>query len=132
MVIGKKQVDAQIFEMVIELKSEILINAGIRAAERNFTNAYVTKRGDSESGAIFVKIDTLDGYAKLFTRHLKYDLINENDIVEFRNLYPEKKIQNIDIDKRITKEIEIITPKIQKFSHRAISPFQNFIKRLFI
>ena len=33
--------------MIIELKSEILINAGIRAAERNFTNAYVTKRGDS-------------------------------------------------------------------------------------
>ena len=64
--------------MIIELKSEILINAGIRAAERNFTNAYVTKRGDSEAGAIFVKVDTLDGYAKLFTRNLKYDLISEN------------------------------------------------------
>ena len=107
MVIGKKQVDAQIFEMVIELKSEILINAGIRAAERNFTNAYVTKRGDNEAGAIFVKINTLDGYAKLFARNLKYDLINENDVVEFVNLYPEKKIQNVDIDKRISKEIEI-------------------------
>ena len=65
--------------MIIELKSEILINAGIRAAERNFTNAYVTKRGDSEAGAIFVKIDTLDGCGKLFTRNLKYDLINENN-----------------------------------------------------
>ena len=107
MAIGKKQEDAQIFEMVIELKSEILINAGIRAAERNFTNAYVTKRGDTEAGAIFVKIDTLDGYAKLFTRNLKYDLINENNFVEFINLYPEKKIQNIDIDKRVSKEIEI-------------------------
>ena len=93
--------------MIIELKSEILINAGIRAAERNFTNAYVTKRGDSAAGAIFVKIDTLDGCAKLFTRNLKYDLINENNFVEFINLYPEKKIQNIDIDKRISKEIEI-------------------------
>ena len=91
MAIGKKQEDAQIFEMVNELKSEILINAGIRAAERNFTSAYVTKRGDTEAGAIFVKIDTLDGYAKLFTRNLKYDLINENDVVEFVNLYPEKK-----------------------------------------
>ena len=38
---------------------------------------------------------------------MKYDLINENDVVEFVNLYPEKKLQNIDIDKRITKEIEI-------------------------
>ena len=93
--------------MIIELKSEILINAGIRVAERNLTNAYVTKRGDSEAGAIFVKIDTLDGYAKLFTRNLKYDLTNENNFVEFINLYPEKKIQNIDIDKRVSKEIEI-------------------------
>ena len=93
--------------MIIELKSEILINAGIRAAERNFTNAYVTKRGDSEAGTIFVKIDTIDGCGKLFTRNLKYDLINENNFVEFINLYPEKKIQNIDIDKRISKEIEI-------------------------
>ena len=107
MVIGKKQVDAQIFEMVIELKSEILINAGIRASERNLTNAYVTKRGDTEAGAIFVKINTLDGYAKLFRRNLKYDFINENDVIEWINLYPEKKIQNIEIDKRITKEMEI-------------------------
>ena len=38
---------------------------------------------------------------------MKYDLINENNFVEFINLYPEKKIQNIDIDKRISKEIEI-------------------------
>ena len=55
-----------------ELKSEILINAGIRAAERNFSSAYIIKRGDSDAGAIFVKIDTLDGYAKLYSRNLVY------------------------------------------------------------
>ena len=127
MVIGKKQVDAQIFEMVIELKSEILINAGIRAAERNFTNAYVTKRGDTEAGAIFVKIDTLDGYAKLFTRNLKYDLINENDVVEFVNLYPEKIIQNVDIDKRIFKEMGIDSDCwiVEIEDKEGRNPFQN-------
>ena len=36
-----------------ELKSEIIINAGIRAAERNFSSAYIIKRGDSDAGAIF-------------------------------------------------------------------------------
>ena len=127
MAIGKKQEDAQIFEMVNELKSEILINAGIRAAERNFTNAYVTKRGDTEAGAIFVKIDTLDGYAKLFTRYLKYDLINENDVVEFVNLYPEKKIQNVDIDKRISKEMEIDSDCwiVEIEDKEGRNPFQN-------
>ena len=113
--------------MIIELKSEILINAGIRAAERTFTNAYITKRGDSEAGAIFVKVDTLDGYAKLFTRNLKYDLINENDVVEFVNLYPEKKLQNIDIDKRITKEIEIDSDCwiVEIEDKEGRNPFQN-------
>ena len=127
MVIGKNQVDAQIFEMVIELKSEILINAGIRAAERNFTNAYVTKRGDTEAGAIFVKIDTLDGYAKLFTRNLQYDLNNENDVVEFVNLYPEKKIQSVDIDKRISKEMEIDSDCwiVEIEDKEGRNPFQN-------
>ena len=127
MVIGKKQADAQIFEMVIELKSEILINAGIRAAERNFTNAYVSKRGDTEAGAIFVKIDTLDGYAKLFTRNLKYDLINENDVVEFVNLYPEKKIQNVYVDKRISKEMEIDSDCwiVEIEDKEGRNPFQN-------
>ena len=127
MAIGKKQEDAQIFEMVNELKSEILINAGIRAAERNFTNAYVTKRGDTEAGAIFVKIDTLDGYAKLFTRNLKYDLINENDVVEFVNLYPEKKKQNIDIDKRISEEMEIDSDCwiVEIEDKEGRNPFQN-------
>ena len=127
MVIGKKQADAQIFEMVIELKSEILINAGIRAAERNCTNAYVTKRGDTEAGAIFVKIDTLNGYAKLFTRNLKYDLINENDVVEFVNLYPEKKIKNVDIDKRISKEMEIDSDCwiVEIEDKEGRNPFQN-------
>ena len=113
--------------MIIELKSEILINAGIRAAERNFINVYVTKRGDSESGAIFVKVDTLDGYAKLYTRNLKYDLINENDVVEFVNLYPDKKLPNIDIDKRITKEIQIDSDCwiVEIEDKEGRNPFQN-------
>ena len=63
-----------------ELKSEIIINAGIRAAERKFASAYVTKKGDVDAGAIFVKINTLDGKAKLFVRSSLYDLKNSRII----------------------------------------------------
>ena len=38
-----------------ELKSQLIINAGIRIAEQNLVNAYLVKRGDSEAGSIFVK-----------------------------------------------------------------------------
>ena len=90
-----------------ELKAEIIINAGIRAAERNFANAYVIKRGDSEAGAIFIKIDTLDGYAKLYSRNLVYDFDKNKNLVQFQDLYPNKKTISRDIDMRITKEISI-------------------------
>ena len=90
-----------------ELKAEIIINAGIRAAERNFANAYVIKRGDSEAGAIFIKIDTLDGYAKLYSRNLVYDFDKNKDLVEFQDLYPNKKIESRDVDMRIAKEVSI-------------------------
>lgn len=90
-----------------ELKAEIIINAGIRAAERNFANAYVIKRGDSEAGAIFIKIDTLDGYAKLYSRNIVYDFNKNKNLVQFQDLYPNKKTGSQDIDMRITKEISI-------------------------
>ena len=58
---------------------------------------------------------------------MKYDLINENDVVEFVNLYPEKKLQNIDIDKRITKEIEIDSDCwiVEIEDKEGRNPFQN-------
>ena len=90
-----------------ELTAETIINAGIRIAEKNLTNAYVVKRGDDQAGAIFVKIDTLDGFAKLFSRNIKYDLNNDKEIIEFADLYPQKRITTKEIDKRICKEIEI-------------------------
>ena len=63
--------------------------------------------GDEQAGGIFVKIDTLDGFAKLFSRNIKYDLNNDKEIIEFIDLYPLKKITSQDIDKRISIEIEI-------------------------
>ena len=90
-----------------ELKAETIINAGIRIAEKNLTSAYVIKRGDEQAGAIFVKIDTLDGFSKLFLRNIKYDLNNDREIIEFADLYPQKRITTKEIDNRISKEIEI-------------------------
>ncbi len=90
-----------------ELKAETIINACIRIAEKNLTSAYVIKRGDEQAGAIFVKIDTLDGFSKLFSRNIKYDLNNDKEIIEFSDLYPQKQITTKEIDERIAKEIEI-------------------------
>ena len=89
-----------------DLKAETIINAGIRIAEKNLTSAYVVKRGDEQAGAIFVKIDTLDGFAKLFSRNIRYDLNNDVEIIEFIDLYPLKQKTTQDGDERISTEID--------------------------
>ena len=90
-----------------ELKAETIIAAGIRIAEKNLKNAYVVKRGDEQAGAIFVKINTLDGFAKLFSRNIKYDFNNDKETIEFIDLYPLKQLTTKEIDKRISKEVQI-------------------------
>ena len=110
-----------------ELKSEIIINAGIRAAERNFTNAYVVKSGDRDAGAIFVKIDTLDGKAKLFARSITYDFDNGKSKVSFEDLYFSKSMSVNGIDIRISKEIEIDRDcwVVEIENKKGDNPFEN-------
>ena len=90
-----------------ELKAEIIINAGIRIAQQNLANAYILKKGDSDAGSIFVKVDTLDGHSKLFVRNLSYDFIHDKTFIQFQDLYPNQKIETRKIDTRIDKEISI-------------------------
>ena len=110
-----------------ELKAEIIINAGIRTAERNFASAYVIKRGDSEAGAIFIKIDTLDGYAKLYSRNLIYDFDENKDLVQFQDLYPNKKMKREDVDIRLAKEtlIDVDCWIVEIEDKNGFNPFHN-------
>ena len=110
-----------------ELKSEIIIRAGIRAAERNFSSAYIIKTGDKDAGAIFVKIDTLDGYAKLYSRNLVYDFDKNKNIIQFLELYPNKKIRSEDVDLRLAKEISIDSDCwiVEIEDKNGLNPFYN-------
>ena len=110
-----------------ELKAEILINAGIRTAERNLANAYVIKRGDSEAGAMFIKIDTLDGFAKLYSRNLVYDFDKNKELIQFQNLFPNKKMKIGDIDIRVAKEISIDVDcwVVEVEDKNGVNPFHN-------
>ena len=110
-----------------ELKSEIIINAGIRAAEREFASAYVTKKGDVDAGAIFVKINTLDGKAKLFVRSSLYDFVENKYKVSFQDLYPSQIMLVDDIDNRIFKEINIDMDcwVIEIEDKKGYNPFEN-------
>ncbi len=51
----------------MRLKSEIWVQAYIRRCQIEGVPAVLTRRGDCDAGAIFIKICMLDGRVKLFT-----------------------------------------------------------------
>lgn len=49
-----------------ELKTEIWVQALIRAAQVGGAFATVSRRGDRDAGAVLIKVSTLDGRARLY------------------------------------------------------------------
>jgi len=50
----------------VRLKSEIWVQAYIRRCDLEGASAMLVRRGDSDAGAIFIKVNRLDGTAVLF------------------------------------------------------------------
>ena len=50
------------------VKTEILVQAGIRYAEQLLLTAMLRRRGDPDAGALLVKVGRLDGTSALFAR----------------------------------------------------------------
>ncbi len=50
------------------LKAEIWIKAQIRICDLNFLSAVVVRRGDSDAGAILLKLDRLAGGIEIFAQ----------------------------------------------------------------
>lgn len=49
----------------MRIKAQIWINAYIRRLGAQFIPAVVTRKGDADAGAIFIKVATLDGQARV-------------------------------------------------------------------
>lgn len=54
--------------MAIRLKSGIFVRALIRRAEVDDAPGFVLTKGEEEAGAIFIKINRLDGFALVLTQ----------------------------------------------------------------
>ena len=55
------------------VKSEILVSAALRYADKELIDCVLVHRGDSDAGAIFVHIDARDGRHKLLGRSINFD-----------------------------------------------------------
>ncbi len=84
------------------LKAELLVQAGIRYCESKLVTAMLRRRGDSEAGAIFIKIARLDGTSSLFTRVTSFIEDTKWQCCSGEGWLPDEKIEE-----RLVKEINI-------------------------
>ncbi|WP_166143511.1 DUF1491 family protein [Methylosinus sp. RM1] len=89
----------------MRLRSDFYVSALIRRAETAGSVAMLRRRGSEEAGAIFVKIDRLDGRAALLgPAPQSFDLPEGVDRL-FARLHSEEWVTPLEAEERARKEI---------------------------
>jgi hypothetical protein len=89
----------------MRLRSDFLVSAIIRQAELGGAAAMLRRRGAAEAGAIFVKVDRLDGTAVLYAPAMQA-LANADDGRRlFQRAHADAGISPLEAEERMQKEI---------------------------
>lgn len=88
----------------MRLRSDLWVAAYLRRCNVEGAAAYLRRRGAAEAGAIFVKIDRLDGHAALFGP-APQSALGEGDRL-FAQLYKETWLDPATIEARLKRELE--------------------------
>ena len=51
----------------MSINSDFIVAAFIKEARKRFLDTYLIRRGDKSSGEIFLKLNNLDGFSKIYT-----------------------------------------------------------------
>ncbi len=51
----------------MSINSDFIVAAFIRETRKRFLDTYLIRRGDKSSGEIFLKLNNLDGFSKIYT-----------------------------------------------------------------
>jgi hypothetical protein len=89
----------------MRLRSDIFVAALIRRAEAEGAQAMLRRRGAAEAGAIFVKIDRLDGRAALLGPAPQSEELPEGVARLFVRLHKEEWIAPFEAEERMRREI---------------------------
>ena len=89
------------------IKSHLVVEAASILAKKDGIPIFILKRGDPDSGVIFIKIDTLDGKIVLLRRNLNYVIEKNTSFIEYVNLFPNQQISFSKFNQRINSEIAI-------------------------
>ena len=89
----------------MRLRADFWVAAYIRRCATEGASAVLRRRGAAEAGAIFVKVDRLDGHAAVFGPAPQTDLSLSAAERLWRRLHKEEWIDPASADERLRKEI---------------------------
>ena len=89
------------------LKSSLVIDSASLLARKDGIPIFIRKKGDPDSGIIFIKIDLLNDNVVLLRRNLNYVIETNKTFIEYVNLFEDKKVDYSLVEKRIKSEISI-------------------------
>lgn len=108
----------------MRLRSDLFVAALIRRAETQGAIAVLRRRGAAEAGAIFVKIDCLDGRAALFGPASQSEEPPEGVDRLFSRLHSQDWLTPADAEARLRREIKFDSDLwIVEIEDRAGRPF---------
>lgn len=87
------------------LRSDIFASALIRRAEAQGAVAVLRRRGAAEAGAIFLKVDTLDGRAALYGPAPQSETPPPGADRLFARVHREESLSAADAEERLKREI---------------------------
>ncbi len=89
----------------MRLRADIFVSAYLRRCMSEGAYAVLRRRGAAEAGAIFVKVDRLDGTCALYGPAPQTELAEAGIDRLWRRLHKEESIDLADADERLRKEI---------------------------
>ena len=85
----------------LAINSEIIVNSFVRTARLKMLDTYLVKRGEKVSGEIFLRINNLEGFSRLYT-------YKKTNITNFWETYgADNWEENKLIESKIEKAIKI-------------------------
>ncbi|HPG01549.1 MAG: DUF1491 family protein [Hyphomicrobiales bacterium] len=89
----------------MRLRADIFVAALIRRAQVEGAYATLRRRGAPEAGAIFVRVDRLDGVSALFGPAPQSEIGEDGDRL-FRRMHDEEWIDNLAVEERLRREMK--------------------------
>jgi len=89
----------------VRLRADIYVAALIRRAQVEGAYATLRRRGAAEAGAIFVRVDRLDGTSALFGPASQSEINDDGDRL-FRRMHEDEWIDNLSVEDRIRREMK--------------------------